>query len=42
MGAVVAAHHTGLDEKVAIKFILPEHSQQPDIDVAKIEAALRG
>jgi serine/threonine protein kinase len=24
MGVVVAAHHIGLDEKVAIKFLLPE------------------
>jgi serine/threonine-protein kinase len=24
MGIVVAAHHIGLDEKVAIKFLLPE------------------
>jgi eukaryotic-like serine/threonine-protein kinase len=30
MGVVVAAHHIGLDEKVAIKFLLPEMLENPE------------
>jgi serine/threonine-protein kinase len=31
MGVVVAAHHIGLDEKVAIKFLLPDMLKSPEV-----------
>src|SRR3954454_2616281 len=31
MGVVVAAHHIHLDEKVAIKFLLPEAVSNPEV-----------
>src|ERR1700730_1930445 len=31
MGAVVAAHHLRLDQKVAIKYLLPEAIKNPEV-----------
>src|ERR1700722_3010400 len=40
MGVVVAAHHLHLDEKVAIKFLLPDALQNPDA-VARFDREAR-
>src|SRR5690349_16497025 len=40
MGVVVAAHHLQLDERVALKFLLPEAVERPDA-VARFEREAR-
>jgi serine/threonine-protein kinase len=47
MGAVVAAHHLQLDQKVAIKYLLPEVAQVPEVverfsREARASAKIRG